>query len=282
MIVDVNEATVVDVTIGATDAGVNARFLVRRGGREATRDLVAPSCDDAVDALSFAIALALEDPTLPAASPEPAPAPSPTPEPAPTPASPPAPEPAPAPPPAPRTAVPSADAAIAVSFGATIGASIGNTPDPTGHLAVHADIASTRTNGFSPSASLGATFVLPDASSTQGSAVDFASQHGALDLCPVRFGSEVLGLRPCAKLEVGRLQARSSGFAGARLDDSVWAAVGAGVRTRLLLTHRIFLQADLDVVLPLARNTFFVNGFEAFTVPVAAGRMGIGAGLDFR
>lgn len=273
VVVDASSAeATVEVDIGPVDAGLSASFVVRRGDRESSRMLTARTCDDVLDVLVFAIALAL-DGAVPEGEPTPAPV---SPPPA-----------AVAPPPAPREipqqAAPARPppAALQVSFGGKLGASLGASPDVAGRVTLHVELGSSRVNGLSPLVGVGVVAVFPDSSFAASSDVDVASQYVEGDGCLLRFGGEVLGVRPCARLEIGRLQARSRGFSGARLDDGAWAAAGPGLRARLLLGARIFLEAESVVVFPFFRNTFFVNGSEVFTMSAAVGRVGFGGGVLF-
>src|SRR4051812_17342098 len=57
---DSAEGVDVDVRAMATPGGADAQLVIRRGDRTATRSLTAPTCDEVLDALVFALSLALE------------------------------------------------------------------------------------------------------------------------------------------------------------------------------------------------------------------------------
>jgi len=131
---------------------------------------------------------------------------------------------------------------------------------------VHADVESRAEGVFAPSAVLGATFVLPSSTNAAGADVASALQMGTADGCPARFGSARLALRPCVQLQVGRLEARSAGFAGARLDSSAWVAVAAILRGRAELGAGLGLELAVAGGSPLIQAAYSVGDRRVLTV----------------
>ena len=234
----------VDVRARPTASGAEAELVLRSSAGTASRSLSAPTCDEVLDALVFTLGLALEQPLE-----EPPPPPSPAPS---TPA------------PLPPASAPSRG--IAWGGGAGAGIFAGASPSAAAAIVVHAAVVSRAERIFAPSAVLGATFVLP--SSTVAAGVDVASalQMGTADGCPVRFGGSRLALRPCVEVQVGRLEARSAGFAGARLDSAVWVAVAATLRGRAELGAGIGLELAIAAGSPLIQDAYSVGDRRVLTV----------------
>ena len=234
----------VDVRARPTASGAEAELVLRSSAGTASRSLSAPTCDEVLAALVFTLGLALEQPLE-----EPPPPPSPAPS---TPA------------PLPPASAPSRG--IAWGGGAGAGIFAGASPSAAAAIVVHADVESRAERIFAPSAVLGATFVLP--SSTVAAGVDVASalQMGTADGCPVRFGGSRLALRPCVEVQVGRLEARSAGFAGARLDSAVWVAVAATLRGRVELGAGIGLELAIAAGSPLIQDAYSVGDRRVLTV----------------
>ena len=238
----------VDVRARPTASGAEAELVLRSSAGTASRSLSAPTCDEVLDALVFTLGLALEQP-LEEPLPPPPPAPS---------------APAPAPlPPAPASAP---SRGIAWGGGAGAGIFAGASPSAAAAIVVHADVESRAERIFAPSAVLGATFVLPSSTVAAGADVASALQMGTADGCPVRFGVSRLALRPCVEVQVGRLEARSAGFAGARLDSAVWVAVAATLRGRAELGAGIGLELAIAAGSPLIQDAYSVGDRRVLTV----------------
>jgi hypothetical protein len=157
----------------------------------------------------------------------------------------------------------------------------GASPSAAAALVVHADLESRAPGLVAPSAILGATFVLPSSTTASGSDVAFALQMGSLDGCPVRFGGGWLALRPCAELQIGRLQSRSAGFAGARLESSPWVALALALRGRAEITAGISFELDVAAGSPLIQDVFSVGDQRVFGVgPVLISAIA-GVGVHF-
>jgi hypothetical protein len=246
------EGVDVDVRAMASAEGAQAELVIRRGGRTATRSLTAPTCDEVLDALVFTLSLALEQPIEPT-PPPPAPPPPPPPPVVETP---------PAPPPAPAPARP----ALAWGAGAGAGVFTGASPSAAPAFVVHGEVESRAPGLVAPSAVLGGTFVVPSSSTLAGSNVAFALQMGTLDGCPVRLGGGRFALRPCLELQAGRLQSRSAGFVGARLESSPWVALALALRGRAHIGAGISLELAIAAGSPLIQDAFSVGDQRVFDV----------------
>jgi len=236
----------VDVRARPTASGAEAELVLRSSAGTASRSLSAPTCDEVLDALVFTLGLALEQPLE-----EPPPPPAPPP---------------PAPPPPPPASASAPSRGIAWGGGAGAGIFAGASPSAAAAIVVHADVESRAERIFAPSAVLGATFVLPSSTVAAGADVASALQMGTADGCPVRFGGGRLALRPCVEVQVGRLEARSAGFAGARLDSAVWVAVAATLRGRAELGAGIGLELAIAAGSPLIQDAYSVGDRRVLTV----------------
>lgn len=261
------DAVEVDVRAMVTPGGAAAELVIRRRDRTARRSLSAPTCDEVLDALVFTLGLALEQalepPTPPAKPPEPAPvvdAP-----------------PAEPPPPAPVRAGP----VIAWGGGAGGGMFAGASPSAAAAVVVHGDVESRAPGLLAPSAILGAMIVLPSSTTASGNDVTFALQMATLDACPLRLGASRVAIRPCLELQVGRLQSRSVGAAGARLEAAPWVALALALRGRASIGAGFSLDLDVAAGSPLIQDIYFVGDQRVFGVgPVLVSAVA-GVGVHF-
>jgi hypothetical protein len=270
----------VDVRAMSTPSGADAELVIRAGTRTATRSLNAPTCDEVLDALVFALGLALEQPIEDERAPEKPPAPAPAveapPSSAPVP-SPPVPSPPVPSPPVPSPLVP----ALAWGGGAAAGVFIGASPSAAVAVVVHADVESRAVRLVSPSAILGGVFVLPSSTASSGTDVTFALQMGTLDGCPLRIGGSRAAIRPCLEVQVGRLQSRSSGFVGARLESSPWVALALALRGRAEIAAGVYFEVDLAGGSPLIQEVFSVGDQRVFGVGPVLLSATAGVGVHF-
>lgn len=270
IVVSESEAGGVDVDVRAMSSPgrAEAELVIRHGTVTATRSITAPTCDEVLDALVFTLGLALEQPTPPPPPAEPPPI-----------VDVPSPPPALPPPPAPATGP--VEHGLGWGGGAGAGVFAGASPSAAAAIVVHAELESRAPGLFAPSAILGATFVLPSSTISGGSDVAFALQMGTLDGCPFRLGGASLALRPCLDLQVGRLQSRSAGFAGARLEGSPWVALALALRGRAEVAAGISFQLDLVAGSPLTQDVFSVGDQRVFGVgPVLVSAIA-GVGVHF-
>lgn len=236
----------VDVRAMALSERAEAEIVIHEGSDASSRLLRASTCAEVLDALAFTLGLALERSVE--SEPPPEVVPPPTRE-------------------AERAAVPVAEAGLRWGVGGEAGVFAGAAPVASPAIGAHVGVESTARGLFAPSASLGAMFVLPSTTESASRAdVTFTLLTSTLDGCPLRVGGGRLGLRPCLELELGRLQGRSSGFVGARLDSSPWVALAVAARGQAELGAGIALDLALSAGSPLVQNTFFIGSERVFGV----------------
>ena len=263
--------TELDVVATMRAEGAEATFvLVGREG-EARRTLAAETCDAVLDAVAFAVELALSGgaidvaPTPPVVEPAPlAPAPSPA-----------------FVPPPPRLPAPSR--AVEWSFGGRGGIASGTSPRVSPVVAVHGRVELTLGRVLVPTLELGAMFALPTTTTRANVEVAFASQAAFMNVCPVRLRNEAatLQLTPCARVEVGRIEAKTDAVAGARLTQNPSVAMGLAVSGRAFVAAPLFVELEMSAMAPLLRSDFSVASTGVYDVPVARVGFAFGAGLRF-
>lgn len=277
---DASGAEIVDVNVRTTStaSGARAELVLRAGNRTASRSLEAPSCAEVMDALVFALGLALEQPiedtapaqALPAQAPPAAPSPSPPAAPAEVPR-----------PEAPSPSAPSEGPPFAWGGGAGVGVVSGALPSASTILAIHADLESRARGLFAPSVALGGALVLPSTTSSSGKEIAFALQMGMVDACPLRVARGRFDLRPCVELQVGRLQGRSSGFVGARLESSPWVALALALRGRVEIGAGVYFEVDFAAGSPLIQDVFSVGNDRVFAAGPGLFSGTAGGGVHF-
>jgi hypothetical protein len=70
----------------------------------------------------------------------------------------------------------------------------------------------------------------------------------------------------CAGMEVGRMRGQGTLVTAPGRGDSWWAAAGAGVATRLSLSHSVDLRFRIDVGLPIFRPSFTIQHADVASV----------------
>lgn len=218
------------------------------GTREITSD--APGCGALASATVLALALAI-DPLAGLAPPKPPPS-----KPAPEGFT--RPEAAPiAPPPPPREVAPPPDrppALGATSLAAHVGVAVGLLP------------RAAATVGVSALAALGDRFSLGAvarfAPEVRASDPRFAFGLTAVGLvgCGRLVGRDPADLALCAAAAVGALHAVVDSIEPLAAGDRAWAALSAAPRARLRLGSRVHLEAGAEVVVPLTRRSFSLEG----------------------
>lgn len=258
-----------EVSASLRPDGAEASFEL--SGREgvARRTLSAESCEAVLDAVAFAVevALANDHPEPPKVAPPPPP-PAP---PAPTPV---------APPKAPPAKEPAA-ARWGAALGASGGAALGASPLVAARVSLHAEVEREMGPVLVPTLRLGAVFSLPQTTVRSGVEVAFASQAAFLSACPARFSFGAVALRPCARFEAGRLEAKADLAPGARLTSNVFLAAGLEVQGRVTIAGPVFLELTFDAVAPLRRSEFFVANSSAYIVSPVRFVLLAGAGVHF-
>ena len=268
--------TELDVVATTRAEGAEATFvLVGREG-EARRTLAAETCDAVLDAVAFAVELALSGGAIDVA-PTPTVVESVPPAPSPPP-------PAPPPPafqPAPRRAAPSR--AVEWSFGGRGGIASGTSPRVSPVVAIHGRVELPLGRLLVPALELGAVFALPTTTTRANVEVAFASQAAFLNVCPIRLRNEAatLQLTPCARVEVGRIEAKTDAVAGAKLTQNPSVAAGLAISGRAFVAAPLFLELELSAMLPLVKNEFSVANTNVYAIPPARVGFAFGAGLRF-
>jgi hypothetical protein len=238
------------VEIQAPDAaGVLAGSVtvVEPDGATRPRQLKAKSCDEAMAGLSLIATVTLDPEAL---LNEPAEEPRPTPV-APPPAAPKKPTPAPMPRSSPRKP-------HRWSFGVEAAALVSQSPDPAFGAGIAAAVELNPGELLSPLIRLSLAHAERRGISTgQGGEANFAFTLPALEVCPVRLGPRVLGLRPCAYGSLGLLRVWGSGAAiesesHERASGSAGGALLLGVR----LSETFEIIVDARGGLPFLRDDF--------------------------
>lgn len=80
----------------------------------------------------------------------------------------------------------------------------------------------------------------------------------------------------CARFEAGGLRAASHGYDVDKTGDvRTWLAAGAGTGVLYWFDSRIGIGLDANAVVPLVRQTFFLNDEKLFRTPAVAAELGI-------
>jgi hypothetical protein len=238
-----------------------------------TRSLTSTNCRELVDSLAVAVALGLDPESAlrpPATAPTAAPTTPPTTPPAPS-VAPPAPTAStPAAPPA-STGAPSAPLAVRVWLG-PLGA-VGDTPSPTLGLGLGGELRVLAHLAFEAEASS----TLPSSVSIGrgGRGTGYGSVSQLLVGACVPF--EPLSL--CATGSGGFFYADAGDVDVARAELTSYGAVGLRASFRLALSSRLFLRAQLDGQVPLARTELRIDGASLWETSPVVGRLGLALGL---
>src|SRR5262245_572575 len=219
-------ATDVEVTLDPSAEGFAGVYAIHPF--EARR-IAASTCDEVLDAVAFALAVALGDERAPEAPPPP-----PIEKSAETPKAVERPPPAPLVDRRPLGLAVAIDAGAQSGLGPEVGAAVGAFVD-----------AVWRTPRFEPGVRAGLVLVLPASGAPNGYAVRVAMQGASLDACPARGRLGPFGGTACARARIGRLQAESSGFSGARLQNTLWMDLGVALRGDLRIVGPIALEVEL-------------------------------------
>lgn len=293
--------------------GARWRGSVIVDGR-APRSVEAATCEDAVAALAFVAALAIDPaaratPIAPSASSSSsssasASASSPAPSPSASRSSAPAPSSAASAPPvvAPPVRASPASASAPPGFGHVDAPPRSPAPGPRPRLAVEA-AAGARSVGalgvaFAPVLGLALGFgegtwsplvrlyaqrgATRTAVSDVGSA-EFRWTFAQAELCPLRLGDDAVALRPCAGFFVGALGAEGRAVVASASATRAWAGALAAIDARVRLLGPLAVGVRLGVEIPFARDRFFLgpDEFELFRSPplVPFGELGLRADI---
>jgi hypothetical protein len=146
-------------------------------------------------------------------------------------------------------------------FGAGISAlmSFGIAPDPLLGGAVWVAMDWQGGGLWSPELVLSALHQRLDGLSIQSGAVDFALSAAAISICPLRLGSSVWQMRPCAAGSFGRLATEAYDTYDPRSSERPWAAVGGALELTAAIGI-VELRATLGASAPLARDGYRFGG----------------------
>jgi hypothetical protein len=256
--------------------------LEQASGRRSSRTLRAPSCDEALEAIALVAALSL-DPTASTAPEQELPI---TPAPSTVQAPAPSDERAPSVP-----EEPPASTAERIAFGGSvtlagqalfgpapaalpgIGFSLSGRIDRPSVVApvLRLGYAHSVRGGFAPEEGVGtASFVL---------------DAGTLEACPLRVGTRVVSVLPCALVSGGRLRVSGSEALLAQSHSRPWWVAGGSLLGLLRPVGLLEVQASFSVGIPLIRDVFqfapAAPGHVVHSVPGVAYGVGLGAGLAF-
>jgi len=115
--------------------------------------------------------------------------------------------------------------------------------------------------------------------------VEFEASMLNASLCPLELADEPWSLRPCLDVQAGRLTASSSGRALARSEarHALWLASGVSLQAGVAPWRGpVRLSAALGGLLPLSRHEFYFSpDIEVFDAPVAGWSGAGGLGVVF-
>ncbi|AKV02362.1 hypothetical protein AKJ09_09025 [Labilithrix luteola] len=109
----------------------------------------------------------------------------------------------------------------------------------------------------------------------------FERWSARVDGCPlsVRFG---VRLSPCVGFEGGLLRGMGQSISNAEASSLVWLSLGVGGRADLDLTRSLFVAADVQLGFPLLRHGFFVRPSDVvYEVPAVFGQAALSLGYRF-
>jgi hypothetical protein len=108
---------------------------------------------------------------------------------------------------------------------------------------------------------------------------DLQLTHGTLGACG-RLGRGAVEVPLCAGAELGAMYGRGVGVDAPRSERVLWAAAWAGPRIAWRPVERLALGAALDLVIPLARYRFEIDGIGVVhRVGPVGGRIRVGLGV---
>jgi hypothetical protein len=248
------------------------------GEATAPREIVAPRCEEAVEAIAIVSALAID----PSASLAPAPA-------------------APAPrhePEATRAAVPQEQIepprpeAPARWRGGVGGQAVvsGAFPAFAGGGGIFLDLDLYRAGVWTPSARAFGRYVRSGHVAVQAASAQFDITELGVEGCPVFFrllgqnglSPRGLGVRPCASVELGRLRAAGFGAPAAQSARDLWLAVGTLARLEWAPIDAAWIELQGGIAWPMRRTEFhFDPAVHVYSVPAILGFAGAGVGAHF-
>jgi hypothetical protein len=264
------------VRLSLTSGGATATLEIRtRGKTVGSRTLAGRTCKDVVAAVALAAALDLEAIAEDAA------------EAAPPPVAPPPPPPPPRPPPPPPP--PRARWSWRLALGAQASVTSGVVPGALFGVPLFAELGTRPRGPLSPSFRVWALPSLPR-SADELASLRFTWLVGGLDVCPVRLGWPVLGIRPCARVAAGTLRATPERVPlGVSFDQEVtrpWVSAGGVARAEWEPSPLLFFEIEGAAFASVVREqlVFVGNGAASvlvYRVPPAGLSAGAGLGVHF-
>jgi hypothetical protein len=264
---DTSRATNVrlNIAVRPTEAGCEGRVnAFDETGAESSRRIVGKTCPDVAHALAFLAGLTLELgghllPETPSVTAAPPPAPEPPPI-------------CPSPARAEQTRTVDISAMV---FGGARGA-LGASLSPSGGAGI--DVGIPR-GILAPSGRFAAFVGAGSLTAATGSAGLWLGGV-RLELCPLRFGSQAIVLRPCAGGEIGLVRAEGQIAFGPRTAVEPWISAGATVQVQWFPTRAWFLEVGGGPVFPLERvHYYFEPAQTVYVDPVLTARGWVGLGL---
>jgi hypothetical protein len=244
-----------ELTIERVASALHGTLVVREpGGATASREVRGGSCVEVIGALAFFASLALASRTQQVAAPPPPPPP-------PSPPPPPPKVTRVAAPPAPRVGAHVSRWRLAIVPALDVSQGVGG--------AFYADVSREGASGPTPAFRAGALYV--DA----GPAPDLARMAARADVCPLRIDRLDLFAHLCARAELGSLRAASA----VREVRLLWWGVGALAGMRWNLGPRVFLQADVGLLVIPEAPRFVLEGGAVREVPFVTPTAGIAFGV---
>jgi hypothetical protein len=241
---------------------------VQPNGTESVRRILAPSCEQASDALALVMVLALDPAALSASPPPPPPPPESRPPP-------PAPPPPPAAPP-----IPAARTGWGVEAG--VRAIRGPAPRAMPAAAVAARVTRDRPGLWSPALVLSVLHAASGDLGEPGGTAAFTLDGATLDACPLRVAASIFEARPCASLLAARLAAAGSNtYAPASARRPV-VATGAALLLGAAVTTHLDVAARLEADASWIRDTFAFSPAEFHRTAPLTLAAGLAIGLRFR
>lgn len=246
--------------------------VVEPDGATRTRQLKAASCEEAVNALSL-IATVTLDPDAMLGEPEPEPAPKPKAEPPP----PPKPVAKRPPPPAPPAAP---SLRVSIGLGATLLVNMAPEPAPGGH--VFAALESTAKSILAPLGRLSVIHAQRRGLEEVSGEASFAFTLPTLDICPVRFGPQVFGVRPCAFGSAGLVKVWGTDTPRNESHTRFYGQAGGALLAALRVSKAFEIIADGRVGVPFVKDHYgFDNKVTFFTTPTPGFSASLGAAGGF-
>jgi hypothetical protein len=166
--------------------------------------------------------------------------------------------------------------------GAEVVAALGPAPSLMPGFSLELQASWERPSLWSPALRLSAAHHWLSGVSESSGTADFQLDSGSLDLCPLRFGGQGIGLRACANAQGGRLFARGSRTLSARSRSRPFAVLGGSALLTISLPARLEANAGLSLGRALIQDEFAFTPEVFYRVPALSLGLGLGLSLRFR